>query len=49
MDSGEDPLPDLQMATFVQWPCMGESKKEMENSSVFADENTAMIPRALPS
>lgn len=49
MDSGEDPLPDLQMATFVQWSCMGKSKKEIENSSVFADENTAMIPRALSS
>lgn len=49
MDSGEDLLPDFQMTTFVQWSYMGESKKEVENSSVFADENTAMILRALSS
>lgn len=47
--SGEDLLPDVQMATFFLCSYMGESKRETENSSVFSDKNTTVIPRTLSS
>ena len=49
LDSAQNPLPDLQMATFSLCPAMVERKSQSKLSSVSSYKGTNPIMKAPPS